>query len=50
MVLVASSGAVHFAVVAARRGDRRGAARWLGITALMGAIFLSNQVVEYVQA
>jgi cytochrome c oxidase subunit 3 len=50
VVLVASSGAVHFAVVAARRGDRRGAARWLGITALMGAIFLSNQVVEYVQA
>jgi cytochrome c oxidase subunit III len=50
VVLVASSGAVHFAVVAARRGDRRGAARWLGITALMGAVFLTNQVVEYVQA
>ncbi len=50
LVLVASSGAVHFAVVASKRGDRRGAARWLGITALMGAIFLTNQAVEYVQA
>ena len=50
VVLVSSSGAMHMAVVAAARGDRRGAVTWLGITALMGAIFLSNQVVEYVQA
>ena len=50
VVLVSSSGAMRMAVVAAARGDRRGAVTWLGITALMGVIFLSNQVVEYVQA
>jgi cytochrome c oxidase subunit III len=50
VVLVASSGVMHFAVVAARRGDRPAAARWLGLTALMGAIFLTNQVLEYAQA
>ncbi len=49
-VLVASSGAMHMAVVAAKRDDRRGAATWLGVTALMGTIFLLNQVTEYVQA
>ncbi len=49
-VLVSSSGAMHMAVVAARRNDRRGAVRWLGVTALMGLIFLSNQALEYVQA
>jgi cytochrome c oxidase subunit 3 len=36
--------------MASGRGDRRGATTWLGVTALMGAIFLSNQVTEYVQA
>jgi cytochrome c oxidase subunit 3 len=50
VVLVASSGAMHLAVVAARRDDRRGAAVWLGITALMGAVFLTNQVLEYAEA
>jgi cytochrome c oxidase subunit III len=49
-VLVASSGAMHMAVMASRRDDRRGAATWLGVTALMGAIFLLNQLTEYVQA
>jgi cytochrome c oxidase subunit III len=49
-VLVASSGAMHMAVAAATRDDRRGAVTWLGVTALMGAVFLSNQVVEYAQA
>ncbi|MGH9230458.1 MAG: cytochrome c oxidase subunit 3, partial [Acidimicrobiales bacterium] len=49
-VLVASSGAMHMAVGASRRDDRRGAVNWLGVTALMGAIFLLNQVAEYVQA
>jgi cytochrome c oxidase subunit 3 len=50
VVLVASSGAMHLAVVAAGRGDRRAAVRWLGVTALMGALFLTNQVVEYAEA
>jgi cytochrome c oxidase subunit 3 len=50
LVLVASSGAMHMAVVAASRHDRRDAIRWLGITALMGAVFLSNQVLEYAEA
>jgi cytochrome c oxidase subunit 3 len=50
VVLVASSGAMHMAVAAAKRDDRRGAVTWLGVTALMGAVFLSNQVVEYTQA
>jgi cytochrome c oxidase subunit 3 len=49
-VLVASSGAMHLAVVAAGRDERRAAVRWLGITALMGALFLANQVAEYVEA
>lgn len=50
VVLVASSGAMHMAVMAAGRDDRRGAIRWLGITALMGAVFLTNQAVEYAEA
>jgi cytochrome c oxidase subunit 3 len=50
VVLVASSGTMHVAVRAAEGGDRRRAVTWLGITALLGALFLSNQVVEYAQA
>jgi cytochrome c oxidase subunit 3 len=49
-VLVASSGAMHMAVSAAKRDDRRGAVKWLGITALMGVVFLSNQITEFFQA
>jgi cytochrome c oxidase subunit 3 len=50
VVLVASSGTMHLAVRAAEGGDRRRAVTWLGITTLLGALFLSNQVVEYAQA
>jgi cytochrome c oxidase subunit 3 len=49
-VLVASSGTMHMAVAASRRNDRRGAVTWLAVTALMGTIFLLNQVTEYAQA
>jgi cytochrome c oxidase subunit 3 len=49
-VLVASSGTMHVAVVAAHREDRRGAIRWLGITGLLGTLFIANQALEYVQA
>lgn len=50
VVLVASSGTMHLAVAAARREDRRGAIRWLGVTALLGILFLSNQALEYAEA
>jgi cytochrome c oxidase subunit 3 len=50
VVLLASSGTMHVAVQAAGRGDRRRAITWLGVTALLGALFLSNQVVEYATA
>jgi cytochrome c oxidase subunit III len=50
VVLVASSGTMHLAVVAAKREDRRGAIRWLAVTTLMGIVFLSNTVWEYAEA
>jgi cytochrome c oxidase subunit 3 len=50
LVLVASSGTMHMAVAASSRDDRRGAVTWLSITALLGSIFLLNQVTEYAQA
>jgi cytochrome c oxidase subunit 3 len=49
-VLVASSGTMHIAVRAAEHGQRRLAITWLGVTGLLGAIFLSNQIVDYAQA
>jgi cytochrome c oxidase subunit 3 len=50
IILVASSGTMHLAVVAAKREDRRGAIRWLAVTTLMGIVFLSNTVWEYAEA
>jgi cytochrome c oxidase subunit 3 len=47
LVLIASSGTMHLAVSAADRLDRRGAVRWLAVTALLGAVFLGNQALEY---
>jgi cytochrome c oxidase subunit 3 len=49
-VLVLSSGTMHLAVEAARHDDRRRSIRWLGVTALLGLIFLSNQAWEYAEA
>jgi cytochrome c oxidase subunit 3 len=46
-VLVASSGTIHLAVVAARRLDRAGAVRWLAVSAALGAVFLANTVAEW---
>jgi cytochrome c oxidase subunit 3 len=46
-VLVASSFAMHGAVKAAERDDRRRAITWLAGTALLGLLFLSNQALEY---
>jgi cytochrome c oxidase subunit III len=50
VVLLASSGTMHVAVRAAERGDRRGAITWLGVTVMLGVLFLSNQVAEYAAA
>ena len=47
VVLVASSGTCTSPWWRPARGDRRAAARWLGLTALLGAMFLTNQVLEY---
>lgn len=49
LVLVASSGTMHLAVVAAERGDRRRLVRWLAVTAGLGLLFLANQVAEYAE-
>lgn len=49
-ILVASSGAIHMAVVAGRNHRRGTAVRWLVITSVMGLVFLSAQVYEYATA
>jgi cytochrome c oxidase subunit 3 len=49
-VLVSSSVTMHGAVKAAGRDDRRQAVRWLGLTVLLGLIFLGNQAWEYAEA
>ncbi len=50
VVLLASSFTMHLAVVAARRNDRSGSVKWLVITVLMGAVFIANQALEYIEA
>lgn len=47
-ILVSSSIVMHFAVSAIKKGNKRMLAWGLGITALMGIIFLSGQAYEYV--
>jgi cytochrome c oxidase subunit 3 len=49
LVLVASSFTMHRAVRAAEHGDRPGLVRWLLVTAGLGALFLANQVLEYIE-
>jgi cytochrome c oxidase subunit 3 len=49
VVLIISSLTMHLAVQAAERTDRRGLVRWLGVTAVLGAVFLVNQVLEYAE-
>ena len=48
IVLLASSVTMHVAVGRGKRADRAGAVRWLAVTATLGALFLANQVSEYV--
>lgn len=49
VVLIASSATIHLAEKAAAASDRRGTARWLGATGMLGLVFLAGQVVEYSQ-
>jgi len=48
LVLIASSISVIVAHDAALEGDRRRTARWLGITALGGVLFLTGQYAEWI--
>ena len=50
LVLVSSSLTMHRAVVAAGRDNRRQAVRWLGLTVVLGLVFLANQAWEYAEA
>ena len=54
VVLVASSFTMHLALHAVRHdpgpAGRRRAVLWLGVTALMGVLFLTNLVLEYAAA
>ncbi len=45
--LLASSLTLAVAEKALERQDRRGAARWLGVTVLLGVVFLGGQASEY---
>ena len=47
VVLVASSVTLQFGVRAIRRGRDRGLLRWLGLTILLGAVFLGLQLYDY---
>ncbi len=47
VVLIASSGTIHLAGRALERDDRAGVQRWLAVTLALGALFLSNQVREF---
>ncbi|MEO6123626.1 MAG: heme-copper oxidase subunit III [Ilumatobacteraceae bacterium] len=50
VVLIISSFTLHLAVAAARRDDRVGAVRWLGVTLILGTLFVANQGLEYADA
>ena len=49
VVLLVSSATMHGAVAAAEREDRRAAVRWLALTSVLGALFLANLALEYVE-
>jgi heme/copper-type cytochrome/quinol oxidase subunit 3 len=48
LILLSSSFPMHFAARAISKGDKRGLTIGLGLTSLLGAIFLSLQAYEYV--
>lgn len=47
IVLASSSVTQHLAVLAIKRDDRSGLARWIGATILLGVAFLVGQGFEY---
>jgi cytochrome c oxidase subunit 3 len=47
LLLVSSSGTMQWAVRAARSGDRSRILRWLGLTLLLGGIFITVQGYEF---
>jgi cytochrome c oxidase subunit 3 len=49
-ILLTSSVTVHFAHTAMKNAKRSGFNRWLGITVLLGVVFLVLQVEEYIHA
>jgi heme/copper-type cytochrome/quinol oxidase subunit 3 len=49
LVLLSSSWTLGRALGAVRRGDQRGLTTWLGRTALLGAVFLGVQGVEWLR-
>jgi cytochrome c oxidase subunit 3 len=50
LALIASSGTLHVADVAAAQGDEQRARSWTVATLGLGAVFLANQVYEWVTA
>lgn len=47
LILFTSSVAIHYAEIALARGARGWQAIWLGLTLILGVIFLSIQIAEY---
>lgn len=47
LILISSSFVMHQGDVAIKKNDAKGLRLWLGITALMGIIFLGGQLYEY---
>jgi cytochrome c oxidase subunit 3 len=47
VVLIVSSGTIHLAGKALERGDRAAVQRWILVTFLLGALFLANQIREF---
>ena len=46
-ILISSSGTVHMAGLAIRKGNTRAYALWTALTIILGAIFLGGQATEY---
>jgi cytochrome c oxidase subunit III len=47
LLLIVSSGTMHFAVLSRERDDRAAMQRWLVLTFALGALFLANQAREF---
>lgn len=49
VVLITSSLTMVLAVLGSKRGDKKALVNWLGVTWLLGALFMAIKSVEYVQ-